>query len=280
MWEFLRHHRNLVAFSTFLLVGLVLTVIERTDPPRHTGPFTTSSMQAAGASQAALTASIRGLAQRWRDHTELVGVKKENEKLRKELDQVREERTRLLSVMQENARLRAMIGYKDAHPRYQLELARVIARDVNEFFRVVQISIDARNFMIQPDMPVVNSAGLVGKVTSVDGRYAQVLLTVDKRSSIDIVVQRNRARGVLTGSGEPRNYNCHVGYLLRRDEVRVGDVLVTSGMDGVFPPDLVVGTITEVVTRTYGLYQDVKVEPAVDFQQLEEVFVITGEKED
>lgn len=280
MWESIRTRRTLVLIAFFLLSGVALTLMERDQPVRHDGPFTAASMQGAGAAQSTLYALTGGLSKRWTRHMYLVGVEEENQRLRDELARTHEERTRLLGVMQENARLRALVGFAETHPRLALTPAKIIARDVNEFFRVLHIRIDTGNVRIRPDMPVVSSAGLVGRVESVDGHYAQVLLTVDKRSSVDIVVQRNRARGILSGKSHARDYECEIGYLLRRDEVRVGDTLVTSGMDDIFPADLVVGTIAEVTERSYGLYQDVRVEPAVDFERLEEVYVITGEEDE
>lgn len=280
MWESLRQRRVLVLIALFALSGVFLMIFERGEPVSDPGPFTAVSMQGAGVSQTALSASLRGLSQRWARHMDLVHAKEDNDRLRIELARAREERTRLLGVMQENARLRALVGFAESHPHLQLLPAKVIAVDTNEFFRVVSIRLDTGGARVRPDMPVVSSAGLVGQIETVDGRFAQVLLTVDKRSSIDVVAQRNRARGILTGEGNSNDYLSRIGYLLRRDEVRVGDTLVTSGMGGLMPADLVVGTISEVNERSYGLYQDVRVEPAVDFSRLEEVFVITGERLD
>lgn len=276
MWESLRQRRILIIVSLFLLTALVPTLMERGQPAQKHGPISSVAMQSGGATQSLFAVAGKGVGGWWDRHMYLVSVHEENEKLRAERDRLREEHARLLGVMQENARLRALVGFSEAHPHFQLVPARVIARDVNEFFRVVTIKLDTGNARVRPDMPVVSSAGLVGQVESVDGRFAQVLLTVDKRSSVDIVVQRNRARGVLTGEGNPRDYSARIGYLLRRDEVRLGDTLVTSGMGGMFPPDLVIGTIADINDRNYGLYQEVRVEPAVDFSRLEEVYVVAG----
>lgn len=277
MWESLRSRRVVIAIGAFALSATVTTFMEGADAPTAHGPISSVAMQSAGASQAALASATGGIGRFWTRHMYLVGVEEENQRLREERDRLREERTRLLSIMQENARLRAMVGFAESHPQYQLAPARVIARDTNEFFRVIHIRVDTGTLRVRPGMPVVSSAGLVGHIESVDGRYAQVLLTVDKRSSVDIVVQRNRARGILEGQGHARDYHARVAYLLRRDEVRVGDILVTSGVGGETPADLVVGFISEVNDRNYGLYQEVVVAPSVDFSRLEEVWILVGE---
>lgn len=279
MWESLRQRRILIVIAIFALTGLFLTLFERGEPVRDPGPFTAISLQGAGASQLGLAASLSGASSWWDRHMNLVNVEEENERLRRELARSNEERARLLGVMQENTRLRALVGFEETHPQFLLVPAKVIARDSNEFFRVLSVRLDIGSARVRPEMPVVSSAGLVGQIETVDGRFAQVLLTVDKRSSIDIVAQRNRARGILTGEGNAHDYLARIGYLLRRDEVRVGDTLVTSGMGGMMPADLVVGTVSEVNERSYGMYQDIRVEPAVDVSRLEEVFVITSERQ-
>ena len=279
MWESVRQRRILIVVAIFALTGLFLTLFERGEPVRDPGPFTAISLQGSGAWQLGLATSLNGASGWWDRHMHLVNVEEENQRLRRELARANEERARLLGVMQENARLRALVGFEETHPQFQLVPAKVIARDANEFFRVLSIRLDIGSARVRAEMPVVSSTGLVGQIETVDGRYAQVLLTVDKRSSIDIVAQRNRTRGILTGEGNAHDYLARIGYLLRRDEVRVGDTLVTSGMGGMMPADLVVGTVSEVNERSYGMYQDVRVEPAVDFSRLEEVFVITSERQ-
>lgn len=279
MWESLNNRRVVVVLGLFGLCAVVHTAFERAQVPQSHGPLSSIAMQGAGAARTAMATSSRGIGGFWDRHMFLVGVEEENVRLRAERDRLREERARLLSIMQENARLRALVGFAEAHPHYQLAPARVIARDTNEFFRVLHIRLDTGTARVRTGMPVVTSAGLVGHIESVDGRYAQVQLTVDKRSAVDVVIQRNRARGILEGQGHARDYHARIAYLLRRDEVRVGDVIVTSGVSGVTPADLVVGFIAETNDRSYGLYQEVVVEPSVDFSRLEEVWVILGDVE-
>ena len=112
------------------------------------------------------------------------------------------------------------------------------------------------------------------------GRYCDVMLTVDPRSKIDIMTQLNRSRGILSGTGENDRYEAQISYLLRRDEVEQGELVVTSGRAGTFPKELPVGRITSIDTKSFGLYQKVTVEPMVDFSRLEEVYIITGVLED
>ncbi len=220
--------------------------------------------------------AVGGIGTLWDDYLDLVAVGRENEQLRAELGRIRDEHTRLLGVMQENARLRQMVGFAESHPRLELVAATVVAKDLSPFFRVVSVRLHVRDARIAPGMPVVSSAGVVGHVSEVAAGFAEVTLAVDPRSSIDVLIQHNRARGVLQGLGHSDDYRARLAYLLRRDQARPGDVVVTSGMGGRYPAELVVGRVAEVREQSYGLFQEVEVEPAVDFSRLEEVYVIVG----
>ncbi|MFP4596641.1 MAG: rod shape-determining protein MreC [Persicimonas sp.] len=197
----------------------------------------------------------------------------ENEQLRGEVARLREEKSRLIGVLQENARLREMVGFQKRHPEYELAPARVVGRDITPYFRVLRLKLESTE-KLAPRMPVVVASGVIGQIHDVYGQYAEVIIVSDPRSRIDAVNQRNRAPGIVEGLGHERDYLARVAYLNQKDEVRQGDVLVTGGKDGVFPRELVIGTVSEVDNAQRGLFQEVSLEPAVDFSRLEEVFVI------
>lgn len=198
----------------------------------------------------------------------------ENEALQQEVDRLREENTRLIGVLQENSRLREMVGFQNDRPEFELAPARVVGRDITPYFRVEKIRIDA-DIDLQPRMPVVAPDGVVGQIHRVYDGYADVVLVADPRSRIDAVSQRNRAPGIIEGLGHETDYRARMAYTEERDEVRAGDTLVTSGMGSIFPRELRIGSVAEVDRDEERLMQDVVVEPAVDFSRLEEVFVIT-----
>lgn len=216
----------------------------------------------------------------WESYIDLVHTKSDNEMLRKENAKLREENIGLQGILQQNARLTKMVGFKQQRPIYQLAPARVIAADMSPYFRVLRLRIEAETDNIEPEMPVVSADGVVGRIERVDGRYCDVMLTVDVRSKIDIMTQLNRSRGILSGTGDENKYEARISYLLKRDEVEEGELVVTSGRAGTFPKELPVGRIASVDTKTFGLYQEVTVEPIVDFSRLEEVYIITGIAED
>ena len=149
----------------------------------------------------------------------------------------------------------------------------VIAEDVNPSFKSVRIDRGGDDG-INLAMPVINYYGVVGQIIRVFPKYSDVMLVTDPNSSIDSVVQESRARGILKGQGEP---NCKLKYLNRLDDVKVGYKLVTSGIEQRFPKGLAVGEVVAVSRKNYGVTQEVIVRPAVQFDKLEEVFVIKNQ---
>jgi len=123
-------------------------------------------------------------------------------------------------------------------------------------------------------MGVVTPLGVVGQVVSVTGRTAKVLLLTDPSSGIDVLVQRTRARGIVSGS---LDYGTILKYVKRSEDVQEGDRLITSGIDGVFPKGLLVGTVTKARKQQLGLFQLIEVTPAVLASRTEEVLVVHPE---
>lgn len=223
------------------------------------------------ATQAAL--AVSGICQ---DYFYLIDVRRENDRLRAEIKGLREANSKLGGALNENRRLRRLLQLRD-QTSSELITAQVIGKEVSSFFRVIRIRLDrGERDRIRPGMPVLSADGLVGQIRRTWGRYSDVLLMADKTSAIDVVVQRSGARGMLKGIGDDRNYLCRLEYLSREDEVKIGDLVITSGLGERFPPDLVVGKISKAIKREFGLYQDVEVGPAVNFSRLEEVLVMTA----
>jgi rod shape-determining protein MreC len=121
-------------------------------------------------------------------------------------------------------------------------------------------------------MPVVTADGVVGIVQRVTGSFADIVLITDPNSKIAVKVQRSRVRATATGKGESRALRLENA--LRTEDLQEGDQVVTSGTDGVFPPGLLVGRITSLQRRNYGMVQSADILPAVDMTKLEEVLVI------
>lgn len=268
---------GVVAISIALPLLIFVLVSDKRSEPRITEQPVMAGIGKIQSHNDYLVGNSSGI---WHSYIDLVHTQADNDELRRENAKLREEIIGLQGILQQNARLTELVGFKQQRPIYKLEPARVIAADMSPFFRVLRIRLETEVDTIEPEMPVVSSDGVVGRVERVEGKYCDVMLTVDARSKIDIMTQLNRSRGILSGTGDDSKYEAKISYLLRRDEVEEGELVVTSGRAGTFPKELPVGKITAIDTKSFGLYQQVTVEPVVDFSRLEEVYIITGVVED
>jgi rod shape-determining protein MreC len=276
MYDFLFHHRSKLVGVLLVLLPLVMVVRSGDLGVGREPASQPVQMMRSGVAWAQVGAfrSVGWLGDAL-DRLLDGDLAEENKELSQEVARLREEKSRLIGVLQENARLRELVGFQKRHPEFELTPARVVGRDITPFFRVLRLELESTE-KLAPRMPVVVANGVVGQIHEVYGQFAEVIIVSDPRSRIDAVSQRNRAPGIVEGLGHERDYLARVAYLNQKDEVRQGDVMVTGGKGGVFPRELVIGTITAVDNAQRGLFQEVELEPAVDFSRLEEVFVITG----
>lgn len=262
-----------------MIIGLLLLFVASltylTFPHRPLDPESGSSGAIFGIVapfQKAAGNTIRFAKDIWRRYFFLVSVAEENNRLKRLLTRAVEENNRLTEVDLSNQRLRELLNFKQESLR-QAVAAEVVGRDPSPWYQTIVIDkgeIDG----VTKFSPVVVDEGIVGQVIDVSDRYAKVLLLIDPDSAVDALVQRSRARGVIKGDGEG---GCIYQYVLRKDDVGVGDIVVSSGLDGVFPKGLRVGQVSEVVRSNSGLFQDVVITSFVDFEKLEEVLVVLKE---
>jgi rod shape-determining protein MreC len=149
--------------------------------------------------------------------------------------------------------------------------AQIIGTDPSSWFRTIIIDKGTKHG-VQRGMAVVAPEGVVGYVLQISPHCAKVLLITDFNSSVDVLIQRSRGKGVAEGNGENR---CRLKYATRKEDIQPGDMVVTSGMGGRYPKGLVIGKISKVDKKSYGLFQKAEIVPSVNFAKLEEVFVIT-----
>ena len=245
------------------------------DDPSNTNALDRTVLSISSPIQSAAAATARWFSGVWQDYIYLVDVKQDNDRLRSENARLTEQNRRLHYEALENRRLRSLLQLRE---RIGGELvgAQVISRDVSRFFRVTRLRLDrGERDRVRAGMPVITSEGLVGQVRRSWGRYSDVMLTVDRTSAVDVVVQRTGARGMLRGTGQDDRYLAQIQYLRRQDDIRVGDLVHTSGLGQRFPASILVGRITRIVRREFGLSQEAEVTPAVNFSSLDEVLILT-----
>ncbi|NUM87836.1 MAG: rod shape-determining protein MreC [Bdellovibrionales bacterium] len=176
-------------------------------------------------------------------------------------------------MVKENERLRKTVEF-GATVEGRKIVARVIAQDVSTEFRMIRINKGTRHG-VTTGMSAVALEGVVGRVFRAGDDYADVLTLLDSSSAVDSIVQRTRVRGIAEGLGES---NLALKYLRRTDDVQEGDVVVSSGIGGIFPKGLLVGRVASVKKKSYGISQEVELVPSVEFSRLEEVTVVEPPK--
>ncbi len=222
--------------------------------------------------QNALTKTVRGVEGFWDKYFGLVRVYEENRMLLEEIQSLRLDNFQYREMLATHQRLRELLQFKE-HTNWPMMAAQVIGRDPTGLFKSVIIDKGARSG-IRMDMPVLSAEGVAGRVVSVSPNYSKVLLIIDQNSAVDCLNQTTRDQGVLRGASTEI---CELDYVLNTSRMGQGDIIITSGLCGVFPKGLPVGRVTRVSDRPGALFKDVQVHTMVDFNRLEEVLVVLKE---
>jgi rod shape-determining protein MreC len=208
---------------------------------------------------------VRGL---WSGYVALRQVQAENEALKQELQhlQVRLQQERAEAQRSDN--LRQLL---ELHQRADLETtaAEVIAGPASPDFKTVTIDKGSSEGLLT-DMAVISPAGVVGRVILPSRRAAKVQLLIDRNAAAGALIERTRVQGVVVGVGDG---TLRLQYVPGTADVKTGDLVVTSGIDGIYPKGFVIGTIDHA-ERGVGEYHEIGVRPAVDFARLEEVLIV------
>ena len=268
--EFIRRNRVLLASAALLVLAAALVVQTGKAPARNDrlGRFFLELMAPLQRSATAVSGAVSGS---WRGVAELVHARAENGVLREQARQLRRELDRLAEVDLENERLRKLLDFRETLTGDVLT-ARIIGRDATGLARTLTIGRGEADGIVR-GAAVLAPEGIVGQVFLASAHAARVLLVSDHNSGVDALVQRTRARGIVQGTVDG---GCVLKYVKRTEDVQVGDELVTSGLDGIFPKGLPVGRVVTIDKRGQGLFQSAEVAPRVDFDQLEEVLVTRG----
>jgi len=204
----------------------------------------------------------------WATYFTAVLAVEENHTLRRELSKALEIRNRYEELELENARLKKFVNFTGSVPATYVA-AQVIARDPSPWFKSLVIDKGEADGLVKGS-PVLVSEGIVGQIIKVSKTFSKVLLITDRNSAVDALVQNSRVRGMVKGNNED---TCSFVYALRKDEIMLGEMIVSSGLDQVFPKGLKIGRILDVKKVHSQLFQDIIIETSVDFDKLEEVLV-------
>ena len=219
--------------------------------------------------QEIVTHTIRFTRNIWRSYFYLVDVSGENQILKERLNQAIEENNLLRELELANTRLRNLLNFQKTIAG-RVVAAQVVGKDPSIWFKTVIID-KGKADGVEGGFPVVMPQGIAGQVTEVSNHYAKVMLIIDRNSAVDALVQRSRARGVIKGESTDK---CRLDYVLRKFDVRRGDTVVSSGLDGVYPKGLLIGQVSDIIKNNSDIFQEVTITPFIDFEKLEEVLVV------
>jgi rod shape-determining protein MreC len=217
--------------------------------------------------QRLLSGGVGGVQDVWDGYISLRGVNDENAALRQQLQDLQIKLQEERALAQRTEDLRQLLELRQ---RAELETtaAEIIAGAASPEFRTVTIDKGTSD-RLQTDMAVLSPSGVVGRVILPSRRAAKVQLLIDRNAAAGAIVERSRAQGVVVGGGTDQ---LRMEYVPGTAEVKEGDLVVTSGIDGIYPKGFVIGTIESVGGS--GTYHEILVRPAVDFSRLEEVLVV------
>jgi len=267
MLDFIRRNQVVLASGVLLLISLLmLSAGSRTR--RRIDPVGRIALEGMRPLQGAVAAGVDTVATTWRGYLALVGVRQENERLRSRVLELEQQAVRLAEVEQTDKRLAELLNFRSTLEG-SVQAAQIIGRDPLPWFSTVIIDKGTASG-VNKSMAVLSPFGVVGQTTTVSANSAKVLLVTDHNSGIDAVVQRSRARGIVEGALDG---GCVMKYLKRGEEVQVGDRIVTSGLDGIFPKGIMIGEVTHVTRGNRGLLQVADVKPSVPLDRIEEVLV-------
>jgi len=205
----------------------------------------------------------------WRGYFNLVGVARENAELKRRLQEFDQKEVRYQEALLLARRLEALLDLKK-QVALPVTGGRVVAYDPSQWSRCVIVDM-GKNEGVTVGLPVLGRGGIVGRVVETYPHFAKVMLIVDRHHGADAMVQRTRVRGILQGKGGNR---CSLEYVPKNTDVEVGDLVLASGLGGIYPAGQVFGRITRVDKQAAGAFQEIMVAPAVDLSALEEVLIV------
>jgi len=219
-------------------------------------------------SAALLETGQRGFA--WSIH--LMNVRDKNERLHQKVAELSLENSQLKEAELENVRLKELLVFAEGS-RFSLRAAEVIGWEPDRTVNSILIDVGATDG-IERNMPVISPDGLVGKVYRVMDRVSVVQLLQDPNCRVSAIAQRSRILGIVEWD---RGVQCLLRHIPVKSDIKVGDEVVTSGMGGIFPEGLLIGSIVEVRGESWELFKKAIIRPGVNVSHLEEVFVLINE---
>ncbi len=266
-----KYHPIIIA-CLLVIVSLIILSYSVKQPTR-TGFFRELILETAAPFASIITVSFKDLAGVWKRYIFLVGLQNENEQLKRDNELQVQEINRYREGYLEGLRLQKLLALKETSG-HQTIAAMVIGRDQTSIMKTILID-KGKSHGLRLDLPVIADQGVVGRIVETSAHASRVLLLIDENSNTDALIQESRIQGILQGAA---SLGCSLKYVPKTEAVSTGNIVVTSGLSGLFPKGLLLGTVKNVEKTDSGLFQKIDVAPFVDFSKLEEVLVILLDK--
>ena len=268
MVTFLKKHRVIITSAALCLFALH---IASTNTRGIGGTIITGKLISflSAPVQHTITYTIQGIGTTWTNYIYLVSVRKENDLFKNEIAKLKEENNQMKEAVFLNSRLKELLSFKE-NAGGTAVAANVIGIESSGWIRTVTLNKGTSDG-IKQDMAVVTPLGIVGRIIDIQPATSKALIITDPRCNIDAVVQRSRIRGIVEGNGTERPA---LKYVTRGDDIQIGDVLISSGLSGIFPKGMVIGEVTRIEKGEDSFFMDIEVKPAADMKRLEEVLII------
>ena len=271
---FFKNYKTIIIIIVLLAAALIM-LSYNFKKVSNSGFIRKIVLEVAAPVQNVLNASVKSVGDAWSRYIFLVGLEDENKNLKKKINELKADLILYQEGYLEAERLKKLLSIKDDYD-YHLISARVIGREQAALSKTILIN-KGTAYGLKAGMPVLAQPGLIGRVVDVSWHAAKVLLLIDESSNIDAIVQRSRVQGIIHGAG---SRGCVLKYVSKAQDVKENDVIVSSGIGGVFPKGLMLGVVSQVDRQESGLFLKIKVAPSIDFSKLEEVSVLASDDED
>jgi len=259
------------AFTIALLFFLPLISINNQQSARQYGWYDRPFSFLAGAVEHGFFAFSEGIRGTTRQYIDLIEIKKENKDLHGQIEELRSRLQQMNEAMHESNRLRKLLDFRE-QTKMELVASRIMSRDLLSEHSTIRIDKGTADGL-KSGMAVISTEGVVGHIFRPEMYTSHVLLVNDRYSVVDGIISRSRARGLVEGRSQN---SLSLQYVEKSEDIQKGDVVVTSGLDNVFPKGFPVATVENVENKPYAVALKVELKPVVDSDKIEEVFVIVN----
>ena len=255
--------KTVLLFLFVLGISFILMTYQSKKGPLFTSTFINTALNTANSFTSSISNSVTSPFKK-------IAVRDEDNKLlRKRIDELLLERAKYQEAMFENRRLNELLKLRESQQQY-ISAARVLSRGIDQWSHTLVLGKGEKDG-VSKDMSAITSKGFAGKIFDVTESYSKLLLLTDINFSAAVRLQESRKEGIVSGTGTRKLV---LKYITYEEEVKIGDIIITSGLDQLFPPGIPVGFISRIDRQGTGHFQYIEVTPYVEDSKMEEVLII------